>query len=155
MSKKVCVISCFWLISACVTHNPMTVPNVEKIYHPDIAVYHINSGTKLDSLLNSEIQEDVPSDIHIVESTARNSNFAVIYLTEQGCVPSFFIDTPPLIGYCTYQTHSCFIYGVSEMINTSIKECLTLDLNRKISIDSVQLGTIFSSCFFKEVIFPY
>ena len=155
MSKKTCVISCIWLISACVSHSPMPVPNVEKIYHPDITVYHVNSGTGLDSLLKSEIQEDVPLDIHILESTSPNSNSAVIYLTDQGCVPSFFIDTPPLIGYCTYQMHSCFIYGVSEMINTSFKDYLTRDLKRRIAIDSVPSCTTSSSCTFKRFVFPY
>lgn len=155
MSKKMCVISCIWLISACVSHCPMSMPNVEKIYHPDIAVYHVIPETRLDSLLKSEVQEDVPLDIHIVESSSPQSNSAVIYITEQGCVPSFFIDIPPLIGYCTYQMHSCFIYGVSEIINTSFGEYITRDLKRKIAIDSIPLCTTFSSCVFKRVTFPY
>ena len=155
MGKKIYILSCIWFVSACVSYKPIQVPNAEKIHHPDIAIYHVNSGTGLDSLLKSEIQEDAPLDIHILASTSSDSNTAIIYLTDQGCVPSFFINAPPLIGYCTYQMHSCFIYGVSETISTGFAKCLTRDLIKRIAIDSVPACTTFSSCTFKRVTFSY
>ena len=153
MRKIICVISCIWAMSACTSHGSIPMPNVEKIYHPDIAVYHINSGTTLDSLLKSEMQEDVLWDIHIIAPTSLQSDSAIIYLTRQGCVPSFFIDTPPLIGYCTYQMHSCFIYGASEKINSHLEKYLTRDLSR-IVIDSVPSYTMSASCTFKRWMLP-
>lgn len=154
MRKTICFIFGIWIISACSNHGSMPVPNVKKIYHPDIAVYHVNLGTALDSLLKSEIQEDVQWDIHIMESTSPQSDSAIIYLTDQGCVPSFFIDTPPLIGYCRYQEHSCFIYGVSEKINSNFENYLTRDSKRRMVIDSVPSNTISNSCAFKRSMLP-
>lgn len=153
MRKIICVISSIWVMSACASHDSLPAPNVEKIFHPDIAVYHVNSGAALDSLLKSEMQEDIPRDIHIMESTSPQSDSAIIYLTDQGCVPSFFIDAPPLIGYCTYQMHSCFIYGVSEKITSNFENYLTRDL-RRIMIDSIPSYTISNSCTFKRWMLP-
>lgn len=154
MRKKIYIISCIWVMSACAYHGSMPAPNVEKIYHSDIAVYYVNSGTALDSLLKSEIQEDFPCDIHIVESTSPKSDSAIIYLTYQGCVPSFFIDAPPLIGYCTYQAHSCFIYGVSEKINSNFENYLTRDKKKRMVIDSVLSYTTSNFCAFKRRMLP-
>ena len=154
MRKIICFIFGIWIISACATHGSMPVPNEKKIYNPDIAVYYVNSGTVLDSLLKSEIQEDVPWDIHIMESTSPQSDSAIIYLTDQGRVPSFFIDAPPLIGYCRYQEHSCFIYGVSEKIDSNFENYLTCDSKRRMLIDSVPSYTISNSCAFKRCMLP-
>lgn len=154
MRKIISFISGIWIISACATHSSMPAPNVKKIYQPDIAVYHINMETALDSLLESEIKEDVLWDIHIIESTFLKSDSVVIYLTAQGCVPSFFIDTPPLIGYCTYHEHSCYIYSVAEKINSNYENYLTRDLNRSIVIDSIPSYTISNTCAFKRWMLP-
>lgn len=154
MRKVICFIFSIWIMSACATFSSMPSPNVKKIYHPDIAAYHVNRGTALDSLLKTEIQDGVPGDIHIMESIFLKSDSAIIYLTTQGCVPPFFIDAPPLIGYCIYYGHSCYIYGVSEEINSNFENYLTRDLNRSIAIDSIPLYTISNTCTFKRWILP-
>ena len=146
----------FIFVSACcLKHTQYPSPNVYKMFHPEIFMYNIQTGTQLSCLLDSIGQVNNTLDIHIWESTSPKSNMIVVYITEHGCVPIVFINSPPLIGYCKYHTHSCFIYGVSTVdVNSSTQFYLIRDNQKKISIDSIPPSDIISTCEYEKYVFP-
>ena len=145
MYRFFCFVLGILALSACASNAHAPSPNTEKMYHPDIALYKIKSGTKLDSLLFSLSKENGQSDIHIWETT---SPLIVVFLTEKGCIPPLFIDAPPLIGYCMYYMHSCYIYGASET-NLIMGNYLIRENNLRISLDSILYHTSDNTCNYK------